>query len=101
MTIRKRLLVVVALSVLAAVIYGTARHYSEDMIHYVVEQALIQKAPEDISPAVVHRQLEAYLAVEPNTRTQKLLALSARLEKTRKCTREEWLELFHESGIRQ
>ena len=77
------------------VVYGIGRHYSPSIVGYVVEEALVQKAPEGMSPAAVRKRFEAVMA---GTRTQdkilKLLTLSNYLEKVQKLTPAELHELL-------
>ena len=75
--------------------YGIGRYYSPWVVGYIVEEAMVQKAPEGMSPTAVRKRFEAVIAV---TRTQdkmlKLLALSNYLEKVQKLTPAELIELL-------
>jgi hypothetical protein len=83
---------------LASIAYGTARFYSPALIHYVVKQSLIQKAPPEISAMSIERQLETYLSTTPNRslQMQRLLRLSTGLEKVQHLTLKDWDRLFSE-----
>jgi hypothetical protein len=98
MTFKKKLLIMCILLVFASISYGTARHYSPALIHYVVQQSLIQKAPSGIGATIVQQRLQAHLSTAPNQsiRTQKLLRISTYLEKVQHLTPKEWDSLFSE-----
>ena len=92
MTIKKRSVVMAAFLAFGLTSYGIARHYTPSLILYVVEQSLIQKAPEGIKPYMVHRRLDTFLSAMPdqNARIETLLRISQYLEKTQHLTAEEW-----------
>ncbi|MGD0310219.1 MAG: hypothetical protein ABSC02_13150 [Acidobacteriota bacterium] len=83
------------MAALFLLIYGIGRYYSPGIVGYVVEEALVQKAPEGMSPTAVRKRFEAVMAV---TRTEdkmlKLLTLSNYLEKVQKLTPAELHELL-------
>jgi hypothetical protein len=83
------------MAALFLLVYGTGRHYSPWIVGYVVEEALVQKAPEGMSPTAARKRFEAVMAA---TRTQdkmlKLLMLSNYLEKVQKLTPAELDELL-------
>jgi len=88
-------MVLAGLLVLALAAYGAARRYSPALARYVVEQSLIQKSPvgaTEVDATEVSRRLDACLAAEPDgeARLQKLLWISAQLEKVQRLTPEEW-----------
>lgn len=68
-------------------IYGLAKYYSPTIVAYVVEQSLVQKAPEGMSPILVRERFETSLAaVKPEAKLLKLLEISNYLEKVQKLT---------------
>jgi hypothetical protein len=96
MTIQKRSIVVITLGILALASYGTARYYSPALVLHVVEQSLIQKAPLETDPTWLRSRLHALLSTAPdkNARMEKLLGISAYLEKVQRLTPEELDELL-------
>jgi len=96
MKIQNRVAIVVLIAAISSFLYVAARHYSPSLVLYVVEQALMQKAPPEIPPAVLHERLHALLAATPdeNERMKKLLRISERLEKVQKLTPEETNDLL-------
>jgi hypothetical protein len=86
-TFSQRIAVLGILVLLFLVIYGIARHYSYSIISYVVEQALLQKAPEGTSLIRLRERFEGSMASTPeNYKLLKLLALSSYAEKVQKLT---------------
>ncbi len=80
-------------------IYGIAKSYSYDIVVYVVEQALLQKAPESISAAKVQERFKTALASTPaDQKLLKLMSLSSYLEKVQKLTPEELDRLLASGG---
>jgi hypothetical protein len=80
-------------------IYGVARHYSSAIVAYVVEEALLQKAPEGMSPAMVRQRFDAALASTPQqVKLLKLLSLSNYIEKVQKLPPAELDRLLATSG---
>jgi hypothetical protein len=100
MTFKKKSLIMAVLLAFASIAYGTARHYSPVLIHYVVIQSLIQKAPPGVNAMMVQQRLQAHLSTAPNQsiRIQRLLHISTYLEKVQHLTSEEWNSLFSEKG---
>ena len=96
MKIRNRVAIVVLIAAISSFLYGAARHYSPSLVLYVVGQALMQKAPPEIPPAVLHERLHALLAAAPDDseRMKRLLRISERLEKVQKLTPEETNDLL-------
>lgn len=88
MTMRKRLIAAGILLAFATVLYGTARHYSPSLILYVVQQSLVQKAPQGIDAVYLERRLNDVLSAAPDQKTkmERLLRISQRLEKVQKLT---------------
>ena len=95
MTIQKRSMVVIILGIAALASYGTAKYYSPALVLHAVEQSLIQKAPLGTDPARLQGRLHALLSSAPdkNARMEKLLGISAYLEKVQRLTPEELDEL--------
>jgi len=95
MTIQKRASILSALLALALVLYCTARYYSPNLIHHVVEQSIIQKAPPGIDASMARLRLEELVRAEPDKKAliQRLLRISEYLEKTQRLTSEEWDKL--------
>jgi len=100
MTFKKKSLIMAVLFGFASITYGMARHYSPVLIHYVVKQSLIQKAPPGVNAIMIQQRLQAYLSTAPNQsiRMQRLLTISACLEKVQHLTTAEWNGLFSEEG---
>ena len=96
MTIQKRATVVIMLGILAVSSYGTAKYYAPALVLHVVEQSLIQKAPSEIDPPLLKERLHALLSAVPDqkAKTEKLLRISAYLEKVQRLTPEELDELM-------
>jgi hypothetical protein len=92
MTIQKRVLILTALLALAFIIYGMTRYYSSELIHHIVEQSLIQKAPPGVDAQTASQRLEAIILAEPDkeARIRRLLRASEYLEKIQRLTPEEW-----------
>jgi len=101
MTIQKKALILSALLALSLILYCIAKYYSPNLIHHVVEQSLIQKAPPDIDAPEVRRRLEALIGAEPDkkARVQKLLRISEYLEKIQRISPEEWERLDEEWSV--
>ncbi len=68
---------------LAAVLYGMANYYSPAIVLHVVEQTLIQKAPQGTDPALVRERLHALLSTiaDQKGKMTRLLQISSELEK--------------------
>ena len=100
MTVQRRLGIAGLLLAFALGAFGAAKYYSLALIVYVVEQALIQKAPSGTSAIMLHERLQGFLAASPNrTRMmEKLLRISGRLEKTQSLTRAELDEVLREDS---
>jgi len=100
MTIWKRSLVAAVLLTVALIVYGAVRYYSPALIQHVVEQSLVQKAPDDIELSMIKQRLGMCLNAEPDkqSRLRRLLQISAYLEKVQHLTPEEWNELLTPDG---
>ena len=100
MMIWKRSLVLSMLLTVALIVYSAVRYYSPALIQHVVEQALIQKAPDNIEVSMIQQRLAMCLKVEPDkqSRLRRLLQISAYLEKVQHLTTEEWNELLTPDG---
>jgi hypothetical protein len=81
-----RLLIMSVLAAVAAGSYGVLRHYSPSLVGYVVEQTLLQKAPDGSNPLEVRRSYQAWLGGfgDGNVRLERLFAMSQQLEKVQK-----------------
>ena len=95
MTIQRRLLFAVVLFAFVSVLYGVAKNYSPQLVLHVVEQSLIQKAPEGIDATQLCERLHAYLSATPeqNKQMKKLLRISEYLEKVQYLSSDELNEL--------
>ena len=84
-TIRERMAYLGLITLLFLGVYGIGRHSSPAIVAYVVEQALLQKAPDGIDPRLVRERFESWLAsASPGSKLLKLIALSSYLEKVQK-----------------
>ncbi len=92
---RQRIAVLVFLILIYLVVVAISKHFSPAVVTYVVQEALIQKAPEGVSPAVVRERFEALLqAMPPEQKLIKMLDLSNYLEKVQKLTSAEMDQLM-------
>jgi hypothetical protein len=89
-------MVVIILGILALVSYGTAKYYSPALVLHAVEQSLIHKAPPGTDPTWLRARLHELLSTSPDksARMQKLLGISAYLEKVQRLTPEQLDELL-------
>lgn len=96
MVFHKRLTVAGILLVSAVLLYGAARHYSPSLVEFVVKQSIIQKAPDGTDPVYIKSRLHDLLGriQDPEARLQRLLQISAYLEKTQSLTREQLEKLL-------
>ena len=96
MSFRRRAGVVGVLVVIALAAYGTARFYSPSLAIYVVEQALIQKAPPGSNPFSICGRLHNLLATIPDRKAKlaRVLAMSQYLEKVQTLTSQELEQLL-------
>ncbi len=86
-TFKQRLLVLGLLIAAFLGVDGVARYYSPVIVAYVVEQSLIQKAPEGMSANAVKDRFESFMAaVGPEAKLLKLFEISNYLEKVQKLT---------------
>lgn len=65
------------------ILYMTAKINSHNLVKYVVEQTLVQKAPAGTGPDEIHAKLQALLDAIPDrrSRTDALFRISSELEK--------------------
>ena len=91
MTIQKRSMVVILIGMLALATYGAAKYYSPALVLHVVEQSLVQKAPPGTDPVALQERFHSLLSTAPDQKTQmeKLLDISAYLEKVQRLTPDE------------
>lgn len=96
MTIRKRSIIMVLLLALSSIVYAAARSYSLVLALHVVEQTLLQKAPEGMSAHRLLERFHAYLseARDPASKMARLFAAAELLEKAQFLTAEELDELL-------
>ena len=96
MTIRRRSVIVAFLLAVSSCLYGAARYYAPILALHVVEQTLMQKAPEGISRNRLRERFHVLLAEahDPASKMARLLAISERLEKAQTLTPEELDELL-------
>lgn len=96
MTFQKRLMIAITLGILALASYGAAKYYSPALVLHVVEQSLAQKAPLGTDPILLQRRLHSLLSAAPDQKAQleKMLQISAYLEKVQRLTPEELDELM-------
>jgi hypothetical protein len=86
-TFGQRILVLCLAATLFLTAYAIAKYYSPSLVAHVVKQALIEKAPAGMSPALVRERFEKLMAADPsNDKLEKMLALSNYLEKVQKLT---------------
>ena len=98
-TFGRRVAVLGLLILFFLLIFGIARSYSYAIVAYVVEQALLQKAPAGTSSARVQERFETVLASTPTeSKLLKLMALSSYLEKVQKLTSTELDRLLAPGG---
>ena len=91
MSFRSRLLVTTIIAAIAVSAYLTARIYSEELIAYVVEQALIQKLPPGSDPLEARDRLRLMISAIPDrdSKVERLVTLSQYLEKLQRLTPQE------------
>ncbi len=100
MKIQKRLGITAGLIVIAAVLYGAAKFYSDSLVLHVVEQTLIQKAPPGTDLGLLHKRLHDLVSDAPNQKAkiEKLFRISQYLEKIQSLTSKELDELLTETS---
>jgi hypothetical protein len=78
-------------------LYAIARRRSAAIVAYVVEEALIQKAPDEVGPEQAQRRFQVWLnSAKPEDKLMKLLDLSKYLEKVQKLSTLEMEQLLDE-----
>jgi hypothetical protein len=100
MPFRRRLMVTAVLASLAMMAYLTANYYSASLTAYVVEQALLQKVPQNADPELVQGRFRKMLDTLPDrqARLHRLLAMSQYLEKLQQLTPQELDELLRKDA---
>jgi len=100
MPFRRRLMVVAVLAALAMTAYLTSSYYSASLTAHVVEQALLQKLPQEADPGLVQIRFQKILSSLPDrqARLQKLLSMSQYLEKLQQLTPPELDELLRKDA---
>jgi hypothetical protein len=92
---RRRAVILCILIVLFLAVYAVGRQFSPAIVAYVVEEALVQKAPQGVSALEAHRHFQEWLAgIGPDRRLNELLDLSRYLEKVQKLTPDEFIQLL-------
>lgn len=96
MSMQRRTMIMGALLISAAILYGVARRCSSGLVHYVVEQSLLQKAPAGVGPDELRARLDRHLSASPDERArlEKLLRISHYLEKVQHLTAEDLNDLL-------
>ena len=86
MTFRQRTLVLIGLGMLASGAYAIARFYSTALVSFVVEEALIQKAPAGSDAGRVRVRFHELIQSLPDRRSrqQRLMEISQSLEKVQR-----------------
>ena len=92
--LNRRLLIVGVLTAIAVVSYVALHRYSPVLVGYVVEQTLLQKAPDGADLTEIRSSFEAWIEGFPggDARLKRLFAVSQQLEKVQKLSD---LELKH------
>ena len=100
MPFRKRLVIVGILAGLALVAYCAATFYSEELVSYVVEQALVQKLPPDSDTVGARNRFRYLLSTLPGrqAKLEKLISLSQYLEKIQYLTQQELDQLLRKES---
>ncbi len=96
MSFRRRAFVVCLLLIVALAADATARFYSPGLVVYVFEQALMQKIPRNMDPALVRARLRDVLDRyrDRDGQLERVLAMSQYLEKVQTLTPLELDELL-------
>jgi len=96
MTIQKRSAIMGIIIVSLSILYGAAKFHSYILVEYVVEQTLIQKAPDGIDPVKIHEYLRALLdrAPDRSSRIDRLFRISEDLEKVQALSPRDLAELM-------
>ena len=98
----QRISILVFLGLIFLGAYWIGRRYSPTIVAYVVEEALIQKAPDEVGPEQAKRRFQAWLdASKPEDKLMKLLDLSKYLEKMQKLSVLELEQLLEEGSPTQ
>jgi hypothetical protein len=86
MTFRQRTLILLCLGILACGAYATARIYSATLVAYVVEESLIQKAPDGADAGLIRARFQGLVHSLPDRRSrlQRLMEMSQVLEKVQR-----------------
>jgi hypothetical protein len=85
-----------AMAAIAVASYLALRHYSPFLVGYVVEQTLLQKAPDGADRDKIRRSFREWLEASPDGRERlaRLFAMSQQLEKVQKLSNSEIAELL-------
>lgn len=103
MNLSRRLAVFLAVAGLFLAAYAAGKHYSPLLVHYVVTEALIEKAPAGTDPAALRNRMAA-LRPAPGDGGESmttLLAISQRLEKVQRLSPGEIEEILAAAAARK
>lgn len=86
MNFKQRTIVLACLAAVFALCYAVARLYSERLVAFVVEEALVRKVPPGVDAVEVRRRFEALGRALPDARArlESFLELSRRVEKVQR-----------------
>src|SRR5262245_42726912 len=86
MTFRQRTLMLLGLGIVACGAYAITRVYATALVTYVVEESLIQKAPEGADPGQIRARFQGIIHSLPDrsSRLQRLMEMSQVLEKVQR-----------------
>jgi hypothetical protein len=101
MTVKKRAIIFISLSIIAAGLYRSAQFYSAPLIYFVVEQSLMQKAPEGANVSLLQERFRQHIFAMTDKKLQndRLLSISASLEKAQHLTIKQMDELLGERKL--
>jgi hypothetical protein len=90
MTFRQRTLRLLCLGVVAGGAYAVTRIYSSILVTYVVEESLIQKAPDGADTGQIRARFQGLVHTIPDrgTRLRRLMEMSQVLEKVQRLDRD-------------
>jgi hypothetical protein len=99
MSIRKRSAVLGIIAALSLIFYGAVKYNSYVLVEYVVEQTLIQKAPDGMNPAGIRERFRELLDSKGDrkARTDLLFEISGELEKVQVLTPQAMARLMEEN----
>ncbi len=103
MNLSRRLAVFLVVAVLFLAAYAVGKHYSPLLVHYVVTETLIEKAPAGTDPAALRNRMAALRPArgDGGESLKRLLAISQRLEKVQRLAPEEMEEILAAATARR